>query len=69
MSHPVMKNFYPIQVTDLRFRFDHITPKKIQMFEEKSENLDKERLFDILVRHRQIEMISNGNKIIEVKVI
>ena len=64
-----MKNFYPIQVTDLRFQVDHITPKKIQLFEEFFEDPDNERLFIILIRHRPIEIISDGKKIIEVKVI
>ena len=64
-----MKNFYPIQLIDLRFQVDHITPKKIQLFEEFSEDLDKERLLLILISHRQIELISDGNKIIGVKVI
>ena len=54
---------------DLRFHVDHITPKKIQLFEEFSEDPDNERLFVILIRHRQLEMISDGIKIIEVKVI
>ena len=68
-SYPDMRYLYPIQITDLRFQVDHITPKKIQLFEEFSEDPANERLFIILVRHRQIEMISDGNKIIEVKVI
>ena len=69
ISYPDMKYLYPIQLTDLRHQVDHITPKKIQLFEEFSEDPANERLFIILVRHRQIEMISDGNKIIEVKVI
>ena len=69
ISYPNMKYLYPIQIIDLRFQVDHITPKKIQLFEEFSEDPNFERLFIILVRHRQIEMISDGNKIIEVKVI
>ena len=69
ITYPDMKYLYPIQITDLRFQVDHITPKKIQLFEEISEDPANERLFIILVRHRQIEMISDGNKIIEVKVI
>ena len=64
-----MKYLYPIQITDLRFQVGHITPKKIQLFQEFSEDPANERLFIILIRHRQIEMISDGNKIIEVKVI
>ena len=64
-----MKYLYPIQITDLRHQVDHITPKKIQLVQEFSEDPANERLFIILIRHRQIEMISDGNKIIEVKVI
>ena len=64
-----MKYLYPIQIIDLRYQIDHLSPKKIQLFEEFSEDPANERLFIILIRHRQIEMISDGNKIIEVKVI
>ena len=68
-SHSEMKYRYPIQITDLRYQVDHVSPKKIQLFQEFSEDPANERLFIILVRHRQIEIISDGNKIIEVKVI
>ena len=34
ISYTNMKNKYPIQVIDLRFQVHHITPKKIQLFEE-----------------------------------
>ena len=64
-----MKFLYPIQITNLRFLVDHLTPKKIHLFEEFNDAAANERLFVILVRHRQVEMISDGNKIIEVKVI
>ena len=64
-----MKYLYPIQITDLRFQVDHITPKKIQLFEEFSEDPANEILFIILIRHRQVDMKSDGNKMIEVKVI
>ena len=69
ITYPEMKYHYPIQITDLRHQVDHITPKKIQLFEEMDNDPDNERLFIILVRHRRVEMISDGNKIIEVKVI
>ena len=69
ISYPDMKYLYPIQITDLRHQVDHLTPQKIQLFEEFSDDPNVERLFIILIRHRQVEMISNGNKIIEVKVI
>ena len=68
-SYLDMKYLYPFQITNLRHQVDHLTPKKIQLFEEFSEDPANERLFIILVRHRQIEMISDGKKIIEVKVI
>ena len=64
-----MKNLYLIQITDLRHRVDHITPKKIQLFEEFDDDPSMEKLFIILVRHGQVEMISDENKTIQVKVI
>ena len=69
ITFPDMKYFYPIQTTDLGHQVDHFTPKKIQLFEEISEDPANERLFLILIRHRQVEMISDGNKNIEVKLI
>ena len=64
-----MKIKYPIQVTDLTFQVDHIYPKKIQLFEEYRNAIVNGGLFVILIRRREIEMISDGNKLIEVKVI
>ena len=32
ISYPDMITKYPIEITDLRHQFDHITPKKIQLF-------------------------------------
>ena len=73
VSYPDMKSKYPIQVIDLRFQPDHITPKKIQLFEEyradPANNPNNARLYVILIRRREIELISDGNKLIEVKVI
>ena len=69
ISYADMKYLYPIQITDLRHQVDHLTPKQIQIFEEFSHDSAVERLFVILIRHRQVEMISDGSKIIEVKVI
>ena len=69
ISYPDMKTKYPIQVIDLRFQADHITPKKIQLFEEYRVDPAKARLYVILIRRREIELISDGNKIIEVKII
>ena len=73
ISYPDMKTKYPIQVIDLRFQADHITPKKIQLFEEyradPANNPNQARLYVILIRRREVELISDGNKLIEVKVI
>ena len=64
-----MKTKYPIQVIDLKIQADHITPKKIQLFQEYREFPISARLYVILIRRREIELISDGNKLIEVKVI
>ena len=45
INYPDMKNFYPIQIIDLRFQTDHITPKKIQLFEEYINDPANARLF------------------------
>ena len=34
ISYLDMKTFYPIQIIDLRFQIDYVTPKKIRLFEE-----------------------------------
>ena len=49
-----MKKNYPIKLIDLRFQVDHITPKKIHLFEELNIDLENvnARLFAILTRHR-----------------
>ena len=70
ISYPDIKTKYPIQVIDLRFQVDHITPKKIQIFEAYRDAIPSNaRLFVILYIRREIELNSDGNKLIEVKVI
>ena len=69
INYSDMKTKYPIQVYDLRFRADHITPKKFQLFEEYRADPTNARLYVILIRRREIELISDGNKLIEVKLI
>ena len=64
-----MKNIYPIKVIDLRFQVDHINPKKIQLHQEYRDATANARLFMILIRHREIKMLSDGNKITEVTVL
>ena len=63
------KNIYPIQVIDLRFQVDHNNPKKIQLHQEYRGATANARLFMILIRHREIKMISDGNEITEVNFI
>ena len=69
ISYPDMKTKYPIEIIDLRDQPDHKTPKKIQLFQEYGDDPDNARLFVIIIRRREIELISDGNKLIEVKVI
>ena len=64
-----MKTKYPIEIMDLRHQPDHITPKKIQLIQEYGADPDNARLFLILIRRREIELLSDVNKLIEVKVI
>ena len=69
ISYTDMKTKYPIEVIDLRHQSDHITPKKIQPFMEYDADPENARFHLILIRRRKIELISDGNKSIEVKVI
>ena len=64
-----MKIKYPIQIIDLKYQTDHITPKKIQLFLEYRGSPANARLYVILIRRREIEFFSDGNKLIEVKII
>ena len=69
ISYTDMKTKYPIEIIDLRHQTDHITPKKIQLFHENGTDPDNARLFIILIRRRKINLISDGIKLIEIKVI
>ena len=69
ISYPDIKNEYPIQVIDLRFQLDQITPEKTQFFKEYRVVPASARLFVILIRRRELEMISDANKLMENKVI
>ena len=66
ISYNDMKKNHSIQVIDIRFQVNHITPKKIQIFEEDRCATSSARLFVILIRRREIEPVSDGNKLIEV---
>ena len=69
ISYPDMKAKYPIEVIDLGHQPDRITPKKIQLFQEYSVVPKNAKFYLIIIRRREIELISDGNKLIEVKVI
>ena len=58
-SYKDMKNKYPIHKIDLRHQVDNITPEVFQLFEEYkiAPVYSNIRLYVILIRHRQIEMV------------
>ena len=69
ISYPDMKTKYPIETVHLRHQLDHIAPEKIQLFHEYGTDLDNARLFSTLIRRLEIELIGDGDKLKEVKVI
>ena len=64
-----MKTKYPIQIIDLRHQPDCITPKKIQLFHEYIDDPENAKFLLVIIRRREIELISDGTKLIEIKVI
>ena len=60
-SFDKIKKYYPIQILDLRFQVDHISPKKITLFEEHDNNPANTILYIILIKHREIKMMSDDN--------
>ena len=69
ISYPDMKTKYPIEIIDLRHQTDHISPKKVQLFQEYSADPNNAKFYLILIRRREIELISDGNKLIEIKIL
>ena len=69
ITYDKMKDYYLLQIVDLRFQVDHISPKKNRIFEEYDENSVNSILYSILIKHREIKMISDGTKMIGVEVI
>ena len=69
ISYTDMRTKYRIQIVGLRHQTDHITPKKIQLFQQYSVDPENAKFYLIVIRRREIELISDGNKLIEVKVI
>ena len=64
-----MKTYYPIKIIYLRFQIHHISLKKIRQFEDFDENPVNTDLYIILIKHREIKIISDGSKIISVALI
>ena len=62
ISCPDMETKNSIGIIDLRLQPDHITPRIFQRFHENGTDPDIARLFLILIRPREIELISDGKK-------
>ena len=69
ISYPDMETKYPIEIIDSRHQSDHITPKKFQLFLDYADDPENARFFLILIGQREIELIGDSKKLIEVKVI
>ena len=69
ISYPDMKIICSIKIIDLRHQLDLSTSKKVQLFHEHGADIENARFFYIIIRRREIEIVSDGNKLIEVKVI
>ena len=57
LSYTLVQNF------DLRFQVNYIILKKIMLSEEYDEDQTNTNLYIILIKHREIKMISDGDKI------
>ena len=68
ISYLDMKIKYPIEIIDLGHQSDHISPKKIQLFQEYTADPENAKFYLIAIRRRETDLISDENKLIEVKV-
>ena len=64
-----MKTFYHIQVIDLRFQIDYVTPKKIRLFQENENAPENTKLLLILIKDKEIRTVLDGNKITGIELI
>ena len=69
ISYPDMKTKYSVGIIDLRHQNDHITSERIRLFQEYGTDPDNARLFLILIKRRETEILGVGNKLKEDKVI
>ena len=65
MTHSDLKNFHLIQITDLRFQTYHIIPKKLQFFEKHYETPDYVNFYAVLMKHREIILVSDGKRLLQ----
>ena len=64
ISYPDIKTKYPIEIIDLRHQLDHISPKKIELFQEYSADPENAKTYLTVIRRREIELTSDGNNLI-----
>ena len=64
-----MENFYVIQLIDLWFHVHHINVKRFQSVEEIRSYTYNARMFNSLIRHREIKTVSDGIKFAEIQFI
>ena len=69
ITYPDMETNYPFGKIDLGHQLDHLKPNRIQLFQVYGADPHNARLFLILFRRKETELISDGNKLIEVKLI
>ena len=69
ISYPDLKTKNSIELIDLRHQPDHITRKKNQQFQEYGTDPDNAILSLLRFTRREIELLGDGNKLLEVKVI
>ena len=57
-----MKTYYPIQLFDLRFQIHYVKPNKARLFAEYESAPEHTNLYVLLMKHKEIEKVSDGNK-------
>ena len=61
--------YYPTQLFDLLFQLNYVTRKKIRLFGEYEIDPTHTYLFDLSVKHREIEKVTDGKEISGVGII
>ena len=63
LAYDKMNIYYPLQVIDLKFQMDYVTPKKINFFEENDEDPIDTSLYAIVKKCRENLIVFDGKKI------